>query len=184
MDGQDKEPPDRDKGPVVPKGTSPSPVDSQKQKHTPASVAEATAAVTADGQVPNVFGGTIVLRPGSVLGGRYEILQLLGEGGMGAVYKARDREVDRLVALKIVRPELGRQPEVLRRFKQELLLARQVAHKNVVRIFDLGEADGIKFISMDYIEGQDLRFLLKQKGKLTAREATAIIVQVCQGLEA
>jgi tetratricopeptide (TPR) repeat protein len=103
---------------------------------------------------------------------------------MGAVYKARDREVDRLVALKIVRPELGRQPEVLRRFKQELLLARQVAHKNVVRIFDLGEANGIKFISMDYIEGQDLRSLLKQKGKLTAQEATAIIVQVCQGLEA
>ena len=124
------------------------------------------------------------LQPGSVLGGRYEILQLLGEGGMGAVYKARDREVDRLVALKVIRPELANQPEVLRRFKQELILARKVTHKNVIRIFDLGEADGIKFISMDFIEGQDLRSLLRQKGKLAPSEATAIMTQVCQALEA
>ena len=124
------------------------------------------------------------LQPGSVLGGRYEILQLLGEGGMGAVYKARDREVDRLVALKVIRPELASQPEVLRRFKQELILARQITHKNVIRIFDLGEADGIKFISMDYIEGQDLRSVLREKGKLAPGEATAVMVQVCQALEA
>ena len=131
-----------------------------------------------------VFGGVSALQPGSVLGGRYEILQLLGEGGMGAVYKARDREVDRLVALKVIRPELANHPEVLRRFKQELILARQVTHKNVIRIFDLGEADGIKFISMDYIEGQDLRSLLRQKGKLAPADATAIMTQVCQALEA
>src|SRR5256885_15660581 len=99
------------------------------------------------------------LVPGTVLGGRYEILELLGEGGMGAVYKARDRELDRFVALKVIRPELANQQEVLRRFKQELILARQVTHKSVIRIFDLGEAEGIKFISMDYIEGQDLRSL-------------------------
>src|SRR5438128_7327102 len=124
------------------------------------------------------------LVPGSVLGGRYEILELLGEGGMGAVYKARDRELDRWVALKVIRPELANQQEVLRRFKQELILARQVTHKNVIRIFDLGEAEGIKFISMDFIEGQDLRGLLRQKGRLTPEESTAIIVQVCQALEA
>src|SRR5579863_1721542 len=124
------------------------------------------------------------LNPGSVLGGRYEILQMLGEGGMGAVYKARDRELDRYVALKIIRPELANQPEVLRRFKQELILARKVTHKNVIRIFDLGEADGIKFISMDFIEGQDLRSLLNQKGKLSPEEATAIMLQVCQALDA
>src|SRR5437660_1800634 len=124
------------------------------------------------------------LVPGSVLGGRYEILELLGEGGMGAVYKARDRELDRWVALKVIRPELANQQEVLRRFKQELILARQVTHKNVIRIFDLGEAEGIKFISMDFIEGQDLRGLLRQKGRLTPEESTAIIAQVCQALEA
>jgi eukaryotic-like serine/threonine-protein kinase len=131
-----------------------------------------------------VSGASQVLQPGAVLGGRYEILQMLGEGGMGAVYKARDREVDRLVALKIIRPELASQPEVLRRFKQELILARKVTHKNVIRIFDIGEADGIKFISMDYIEGQDLRSLLRQKSKLVPEEAVNIMVQVSQALDA
>ena len=92
---------------------------------------------------------TYDLQPGHVLGGRYEILALLGEGGMGAVYKARDREVEREVALKVIRPELTGHAEILRRFKQELILARQVTHKNVVRIFDLGEAEGAKFISME-----------------------------------
>ncbi len=134
--------------------------------------------------VSNASVASPALQPGSVLGGRYEILQLLGEGGMGAVYKARDREVDRLVALKVIRPELANQPEVLRRFKQELILARQITHKNVIRIFDLGEADGIKFISMDYIEGQDLRSVLREKGKLAPGDATAVMVQVCQALEA
>ncbi len=72
------------------------------------------------------------------MGKRYEILALLGEGGMGAVYKARDRELDRMVALKVIRPEMAVHPEVLARFKQELILARKVTHRNVIRIFDLG----------------------------------------------
>ena len=76
---------------------------------------------------------------------------------MGAVYKARDREVDREVALKVIRPELTGHPDIVRRFKQELILARQVTHKNVVRIFDLGEAEGAKFISMEYVDGRDLK---------------------------
>ena len=94
-----------------------------------------------------------VLQIGDVLGGRYEILQLLGEGGMGAVYKASDRELDRFVALKVIRPELGSNPAILARFKQELLLAHQVTHRNVIRIYDLGEADGLRFITMEYFEG-------------------------------
>jgi len=124
------------------------------------------------------------LQPGSVLGGRYDILHLLGEGGMGAVYKAKDRELDRFVALKVIHPELANRPEVLQRFKQELILARQVTHKNVIRIYDLGEADGIKFISMDYVDGQDLKTLLKQKGKLAPEEVISIISQVCRALNA
>jgi serine/threonine protein kinase/tetratricopeptide (TPR) repeat protein len=124
------------------------------------------------------------LQPGHVLGGRYEILGLLGEGGMGAVYKARDREVDREVALKVIRPELTGHPEVVSRFKQELILARQVTHKNVVRIFDLGEAEGAKFISMEYIDGRDLRSLLVERGKFAPEEAVGIIEQVCRALEA
>jgi serine/threonine protein kinase len=104
-----------------------------------------------------------MLDPGDVIGERYEILQLLGEGGMGAVYKARDRELDRLVTLKVVRPELARNPEIVRRFKQELILARQVTHKNVIRIHDLGQAEGLQFITMDFVEGQDLRGLLRER---------------------
>jgi eukaryotic-like serine/threonine-protein kinase len=73
--------------------------------------------------------------PGSILAGRYEILRILGEGGMGAVYQARDRELDRLICLKVIRSELASRPEVLQRFKQELILARKVTHKNVVRTF-------------------------------------------------
>ncbi len=124
------------------------------------------------------------LSSGSVLGTRYEIVQLLGQGGMGAVYKARDRELDRLVALKVIRPEMAVNPEVLRRFKQELILARQVTHRNVIRIFDLGEADGIKFITMEYIEGRDLKSLMTEKGKLSFEETARIIEQVCLALEA
>jgi serine/threonine protein kinase/tetratricopeptide (TPR) repeat protein len=119
-----------------------------------------------------------------VLGERYEILALLGQGGMGAVYKARDTELERLVALKIIRPELTTNPEILKRFKQELILARQVTHRNVIRIFDLGQADGFKFITMEYLEGQDLRAVLREKGKLPPEGAVKIIVQICRALEA
>ena len=121
--------------------------------------------------------------PGTVLGDRYEILALLGQGGMGAVYKARDTELDRLVALKIIRPELTTNPEILKRFKQELILARQVTHRNVIRIFDLGQADGFKFITMEYLEGRDLRAVLREQGKLAPAEAAKIILQICRALE-
>ena len=96
-----------------------------------------------------------VLQPGDVLGGRYEILQLLGEGGMGAVYKAMDRELGRPVALKLIRPELAANPAILARFKQELLLAHQVTHKNVIRIYDLGDADGVKFMQPLFLQHFD-----------------------------
>jgi serine/threonine protein kinase len=82
---------------------------------------------------------------------------------MGAVYKAMDRELDRPVALKLIRPELASSPAMLGRFKQELLLAHQVTHKNVIRIYDLGDADGVKFVTMEFVEGQDLRALIQQR---------------------
>src|ERR1700728_2881452 len=124
------------------------------------------------------------LESGMMLGERYEILKRWGEGGMGAVYKARDHELDRMVALKVIRPELAGHPDILRRFKQELILARQVTHKNVVRIFDLGSADGRKFITMDFIEGRDLKSVLNERGKLPAEEAIPIAQQICRALEA
>lgn len=124
------------------------------------------------------------IKPGSLLGNRYEIVEILGEGGMGAVYKARDRELDRMVALKVIRPELAGRPEILQRFKQELILARKVTHRNVIRIFDLGEASGVKFITMEYIEGHDLKSVLARDGKLPPDRAVDIIQQVCLALEA
>jgi eukaryotic-like serine/threonine-protein kinase len=125
-----------------------------------------------------------VLRPGEVLAGRYEILQLLGEGGMGAVYKAMDRELDRPIALKLIRPELAANPSILARFKQELLLAHQVTHKNVIRIYDLGDAEGVKFITMEFVEGQDLRALILERKKFSPEDAVEIVQQICRALEA
>ncbi len=122
--------------------------------------------------------------PGDLVGNRYEIIKILGEGGMGAVYQARDKELDRTVALKVIRPELAGQPEILQRFKQELILARKITHRNVIRIFDLGEASGVKFITMEFIEGQDLKSLLAKERKLPPERAVEIMQQVCLALEA
>ena len=124
------------------------------------------------------------IEPGTIIGERFEVLQLLGEGGMGAVYKAHDRELERDVALKLIRPELARNPEILQRFKHELILARQVTHRNVIRIFDLGQAEGYKYITMEYLDGRDLRSVLREKGKLPPEEAAKIILQICRALEA
>jgi len=135
-------------------------------------------------RISDSYASAAVLQIGAVLGGRYEILQLLGEGGMGAVYKAADRELDRFVALKVIRPELASNPAILARFKQELLLAHQVTHRNVIRIYDLGEAEGVKFITMEFIEGQDLRALIREKKRFTPEEAVDVIQQVCQALHA
>jgi eukaryotic-like serine/threonine-protein kinase len=121
---------------------------------------------------------------GTVLAGRYEIIHLLGRGGMGAVYKARDTELDRVVALKLIRPELATNPAILTRFKQELILARQVTHRNVIRIFDLGQSDGIKFITMDFVEGQNLHALLLERGKFQPEQAGRVMLQICRALEA
>ena len=107
------------------------------------------------------------LEIGQRFGARYIIIKQLGIGGMGAVYQAWDGELGVAVALKVIRPEVTRDPvaaqDIERRFKQELLLARQVTHKNVVRIHDLGEIDGIKYITMPYIEGQDLASVLRNE---------------------
>ena len=124
------------------------------------------------------------LTPGTMLAQRYEIVATLGEGGMGAVYKANDRELNRTVALKVIRPELAASPDILQRFKQEILLSSKVTHRNVVRIYDLGEADRLKFITMEYVEGEDLRHLLNRQGKQPVEQAVEIIEQVFAGLGA
>ncbi len=125
-----------------------------------------------------------ILHPGEVLAGRFEIQEMLGIGGMGAVYKAYDHDIERTIALKCIRPELVNNPEVVQRFTQELLLARQISHKNVVRIFDVRDSGGLKFITMEYLPGRDLGSLMEERGKLPTTEAVAIMRQVCAGLAA
>ena len=155
-------------------------------RNTPASMAVPTGwSVPAPTPTTERIAGSLeAIQPGTLLANRYEIIHLLGQGGMGAVYQAKDRELDRLVALKLIRPELARRPENLQRFKQELILARQVTHRNVIRIFDLGEAEGIKFITMAYVEGQDLKTIMTERGKVNVEESVRIIQQVCLALEA
>ncbi len=121
---------------------------------------------------------------GTVLANRYEVLQVLGQGGMGAVYKVYDRELERFVALKTIRPELDGNTEMLARFKQELILARQVAHRNIVRLYDIAESNGVKFITMEYIEGEDFRSILRRDGKLSPSESINVIRQICFALQA
>ena len=128
--------------------------------------------------------GQTGLRVGTLLANRYEITALLGEGGMGAVYKALDREVNRAVALKVIRPDLATNSSIIDRFKQELVLSHQVTHRNVVRIYDLGEADGVKFITMEYIEGTDLRSIIKERKAFPPGDAVEIMLQICRALEA
>jgi serine/threonine protein kinase/tetratricopeptide (TPR) repeat protein len=129
-------------------------------------------------------GSTRILAPGTLLGSRYQITRILGQGGMGAVYQAHDRELGRNIAVKVIRPDLAADAGILQRFKQELILSRHVTHKNVVRIFDLGEADGIKFITMEFVEGEDLRALLRREGKLSPKKALSVVRQICKALEA
>lgn len=119
-----------------------------------------------------------------MIGGRYELLKMLGHGGMGAVYQALDHEFGREVALKVIRPELADNPAVLKRFKQELVLARQISHPNVIQIHDLGAADSGWFISMELVSGRDLGKIIRDRGKLPPAEAVAIVVKVCHGLGA
>jgi eukaryotic-like serine/threonine-protein kinase len=124
------------------------------------------------------------LPPGTVLNERYEVIELLGEGGMGAVYKTNDLQLDRVVALKTIRPELASSTDILARFKQELILARQITHRNVIRIFDLGDDAGTKFITMEFADGATLRSLLSERGKFEPAEAVEVTRQICLGLEA
>jgi tetratricopeptide (TPR) repeat protein/tRNA A-37 threonylcarbamoyl transferase component Bud32 len=128
------------------------------------------------------------LTPGQPFGPRYNIIRLLGVGGMGAVYHAWDAELGVAVALKVIKPEVMADPEasaeVERRFKRELLLARQVTHKNVVRIHDLGEIAGIKYITMSYIDGADLASVLRREGTVPVPRALRLARAMVAGLQA
>ena len=117
-------------------------------------------------------------------GPRYRVERLLGQGGMGAVYLAYDQDLGRRVALKLVRPEFTINTETMARFRQELLLASKISHRNILRIHDLGDAGGMKFISMAYVDGEDLHQLLSREGKLPLDRMLHIARQLCAALDA
>ncbi|HEX9202745.1 MAG TPA: serine/threonine-protein kinase [Vicinamibacteria bacterium] len=124
------------------------------------------------------------LTHGAIIGNRYEILSPLGKGGMGMVYKAHDRMLDETVALKVLRSEFANTPEMAKRFMSEIKLARKVSHRNVCRIHEYGEDNGIRYISMEFVEGTDLKQTLRDRGGLPADEAFEVAIQVADGLQA
>ena len=124
------------------------------------------------------------LKPGARFAGRYEVKEILGAGGMGVVYRAFDRELQEPVAIKTLRPEVMAGGSVaLDRFKQEIKLARRIAHRNVVRTYDLGEQNGMYYLTMEYVEGTSLKQLIVARGKLPVPVTLTVGTQLCRALE-
>lgn len=121
--------------------------------------------------------------PPEIIGGRYELLGMLGAGAMGTVYRARDRELDEIVALKVLKKDLAT-PDMVERFRREVKLARRVTHKNVARTFDIGEHGGDRFLTMEFVEGEMLGALLARKRRLPIAEVIRLGIDVCAGLAA
>ena len=149
-------------------------------------ISGSAATLGATTALPAVSGGrTAKIEPGQLFAGRYEIVDTVGKGGMGVVYRARDRQLDEVVALKVLRSEaLHDDPTLLDRFKQEIKLARKITHRNVLRTHDFGESDGVSYISMEYLEGVTVKDLIKGKGALPLGVGLSIAKQMCNGLEA
>ena len=122
------------------------------------------------------------LKRGRVFGGRYEVIEELGEGGMGIVYKVFDRKIEDRVALKVLAPEVAGDEKTIERFRNELKLARNISHRNVCRMYDLSEEEKTPFITMEYVPGENLKNLIKRIGQLSQAKALSITKQVCEGL--
>ena len=122
------------------------------------------------------------LTTGSTFAGRYQVIEELGHGGMGKVYKVFDTDVKEKIALKLLRPEIALDKETVERFSNELKLARKISHRNVCRMFDLGKAEGTTFITMEFVAGEDLKKFIRKTGQLGAGRAISIAKQVCEGL--
>jgi serine/threonine-protein kinase len=124
------------------------------------------------------------IAPGTVLAGRYEIQALLGSGALGRVYRARDRTLEEVVAVKVLDPETTRSPEHAQRFRNEIRLARRVRHVNVCAIHEYVEEGPLRFVAMELVDGDDLRRTLHERGPLPPSEAFDVALQVARGLAA
>lgn len=122
------------------------------------------------------------LTTGSIFAGRYQIIEELGKGGMGKVYKALDTKINEKIALKLIKPEIALDKKVIERFSNELKFARRVSHRNVGRMYHLGEHKGIHFITMEYVSGEDLKSMIRMSGQFGIGTAINVAKQVCEGL--
>src|ERR1700735_5388132 len=136
--------------------------------------------VAAHGPVPAVNIGSAAL---AAIGQRYEILGEAGHGSIGNVYKARDRETSENVALKLLKPEIASDQAMMYRFKNELLFARKITHKNVCRVYEFNRVGGVAYSSMEFVEGESLRSVLNRFGGLPQRKATDLALQIRSGLK-
>ena len=127
---------------------------------------------------------TAAITLGSDFGVRYRIETLLGQGGMGRVYKAYDKELDRTVAIKVVREGAIGETDALKRFKQELVLASKISHKNILRIHDMGDVGGVRYITMAYVEGQDLQHIIRANPKMPLERVLNFARQIAEALAA
>jgi hypothetical protein len=130
----------------------------------------------------SIGGGRFV--PGQIVAERYRIVALAGRGGMGEVYRAEDLKLSQIVAIKFLPETLSKDAAALARFHSEVRIARQVSHPNVCRMFDIGDAEGITFLTMEYVDGEDLSSLVRRIGRLSTDKATEIARQTCAGLAA
>jgi serine/threonine-protein kinase len=148
-----------------------------------ASGSAATQPIASMPTVVRAVGGE-PLRPGAMFAGRYEVKEIIGAGGMGVVYRAFDRELQEPVAIKTLKPEaMAGGSAALERFKQEIRLARRIAHRNVVRTYDLGEQNGMYYLTMEYVEGTSLKQLIVSRGKLPVAVTLTVGKQLCRALE-
>ena len=122
------------------------------------------------------------LTTGSTFTGRYQIIEELGKGGMGKVYKVHDTKIKEKIALKLIKLEIAKDKNTIERFSNELKIARKIRHKNVCAMFDLGEEKGTHFITMEFVPGQDLKGLIRQSGQLAVGTTINIAKQICDGL--
>jgi hypothetical protein len=129
-----------------------------------------------------VRASTVELARGNRLAGRYEIMEELGRGGMGKVFKVYDHKIGEIIALKLIRPEISAQDKAIERFKNELKFTRKITHRNICRMYDLGEEDFVHYITMEYVAGEDLKRFVKRAGPLNLGKAGAIAGQICDGL--
>src|SRR5580693_5444077 len=167
--------------PPVPPATRHKPSSAPTPSRPPRSPSSSGAGSKLTGSDP-IGGGRFT--PGQIIAERYRVVAIAGRGGMGEVYRAEDLKLGQVVAVKFLPESLSQDANTLARFHSEVRIARQVSHPNVCRVFDIGDADGTPFLSMEYVDGEDLASVVRRIGRLSPDKATEIARQICAGLAA